>query len=196
MIHRIIAVLEDIVVGLSSQQMRHGPEHSSGRLAAEKVRRLAELSDLGYRVVVVGDGPDRAALESSLPSATFLEMRSGADLATERGPGWLSSCAPARTRPSARPSRKAPGLGRRRGRSGRGCGPLDLIRPGETGLRFEPGQTCSLRKAVSFLLDNPMPVPRSMASGTRPLILAWSRDNHLCFMARVRTVIAGRSAAP
>jgi phosphatidylinositol alpha 1,6-mannosyltransferase len=85
MIHRIIAVLEDIVVGLSSQQMRHGPEHSSGRLAAEKVRRLAELSDLGYRVVVVGDGPDRVALESSLPSATFLGMRSGADLATERG---------------------------------------------------------------------------------------------------------------
>ena len=64
MIHRIIAVLEDIVVGLSSQQMRHGPEHS-GRLAAEKVRRLAELSDLGCRVVVLGDGPDRAALESS-----------------------------------------------------------------------------------------------------------------------------------
>jgi hypothetical protein len=63
-------------------------------------------------------------------------------------PGWMCSCTPASTRPSARASRKpqasgvaAVGLV--------ASGPLDLIRPGETGLLFEPGQTGSLRSAVS-----------------------------------------------
>lgn len=54
-----------------------------GRLAAEKrVHLLAPLQDLpGTRLVVVGDGPERARLQARLPRATFLGFRQGDDLA-------------------------------------------------------------------------------------------------------------------
>ena len=55
-----------------------------GRLAPEKqVHRLRPLLSLpGVRVVVVGDGPDRAALEKALPGAAFLGLLRGGELAT------------------------------------------------------------------------------------------------------------------
>ena len=53
-----------------------------GRLAAEKrVEALAPLTRLpGVRVVVVGDGPRRRALERLMPGAQFLGLRTGTDL--------------------------------------------------------------------------------------------------------------------
>ncbi len=53
-----------------------------GRLAAEKrVAALAPLTRLpGVRVVVVGDGPRRRALEKLMPDARFLGLRTGTDL--------------------------------------------------------------------------------------------------------------------
>jgi phosphatidylinositol alpha 1,6-mannosyltransferase len=55
-----------------------------GRLAPEKqVDRLAVLAGQpGIRVVVVGDGPDEAALRERLPDAAFLGFRTGTELAT------------------------------------------------------------------------------------------------------------------
>ncbi len=54
-----------------------------GRLAAEKrVELLEPLSrEPGVRLVVVGDGPRRAALERAMPDARFLGLCTGVDLA-------------------------------------------------------------------------------------------------------------------
>ncbi|MEH0147559.1 glycosyltransferase family 1 protein [Corynebacterium sp. Q4381] len=54
-----------------------------GRLAAEKsVHRLAPLnSDDSIQLVIVGDGPERPALEEALPGAVFTGSLSGEDLA-------------------------------------------------------------------------------------------------------------------
>ena len=54
-----------------------------GRLAAEKsVHRLAPLAlDPSIQLVIVGDGPERAALEATLPGAVFTGALSGEQLA-------------------------------------------------------------------------------------------------------------------
>ena len=54
-----------------------------GRLAAEKsVHRLAPLvNDPTIQLVIVGDGPERSALESALPGAVFTGALSGEQLA-------------------------------------------------------------------------------------------------------------------
>jgi phosphatidylinositol alpha 1,6-mannosyltransferase len=124
-----------------------------GRLAAEKqVRRLSELDPGRCRIVIVGDGPDRGLLEQSLPHATFLGMRRGEDLArifasldvfvhTGEHETFCQTIQEAQA--SGVPA-VAPAAG----------GPLDLIRPGTSGLLYDPGSAGSLRTAVDALLDN------------------------------------------
>ena len=57
-----------------------------GRLAPEKhVERLAALAGAGdVQVVIVGDGVDRAKLQSAMPTAVFTGALYGEDLATAR----------------------------------------------------------------------------------------------------------------
>lgn len=119
-----------------------------GRLAAEKeVDRLAPLLDLpGVRLVVVGDGPSRAALQAQLPGAQFLGHREGDDLArayaaldvfvhtgTSETFGQTIQEASAAGLPVVAPARG---------------GPLDLVAHGRTGLLFDPDDPTALREAV------------------------------------------------
>ncbi len=137
-----------------------------GRLAAEKkVRRLAELAELDCHVVIAGDGPDRAALENSLPGATFLGMRRGADLASIfAGLDVFVHTGEHETFCQTIQEAQASGVAVVGPAAG---GPLDLIRPGDTGLLFEPGQPGSLRGAVAQLLDDPARRAAIAAAGHR-----------------------------
>ncbi|MFK4088667.1 glycosyltransferase family 4 protein [Kribbella sp. NPDC020789] len=135
-----------------------------GRLAAEKkVRRLAELTDLDCRIVIVGDGPDRASLEQALPQATFLGMRRGADLASVfAGLDVFVHTGEHETFCQTIQEAQASGVATVGPAAG---GPLDLIHPGVNGLLFEPGRPGSLRTAVKTLLDHPEARGRMALSG-------------------------------
>ena len=137
-----------------------------GRLAAEKkVKRLAELNGLDCHVVVVGDGPDRTSLETTLPNATFLGMRRGTDLASIfAGLDVFVHTGEHETFCQTIQEAQASGVAAVGPAAG---GPLDLIRPGETGLLFEPGKPGSLREAVKTLLDSPESRTAMAAAGRR-----------------------------
>lgn len=126
-----------------------------GRLAAEKqVRRLRAVSDLtGTRVVVVGDGPERAWLERNLPGAVFTGMLGGTDLArafasldvfVHTGEAETFCQTVQEAQASGVPV-VAPAVG----------GPKDLVRHGRTGLLFRPGDTGSLQAEVARYLIDP-----------------------------------------
>ncbi|MFD3400894.1 glycosyltransferase family 4 protein [Kribbella sp. NPDC058693] len=135
-----------------------------GRLAAEKkVRRLAELTDLDCRIVIVGDGPDRASLENALPTATFLGMRRGADLASIfAGLDVFVHTGEHETFCQTIQEAQASGVATVGPAAG---GPLDLIHPGENGLLFEPGKAGSLRDQVKIMLEHPEARGRMAAAG-------------------------------
>ena len=124
-----------------------------GRLAPEKeLDRLVEIADLpGTRLVLVGDGPARAELESLLPGAAFLGLREGDDLArayaafdafvhtgTRETFGQTLQEAAATGLPVV-----APAAG----------GPLDLVEHGRTGYLFDHRRPGSLRLCTQALLD-------------------------------------------
>ncbi len=136
-----------------------------GRLAPEKeVHRLAEAAGMpGTRLVVVGDGPDRAATAAALARATrergtgpepvLLGRLEGRELAaayaaldvfvhtgTKETFGQTLQEAAASHLPVVAPARG---------------GPLDLIDHGRTGLLFEPDQPGSLRDQVGRLVNSP-----------------------------------------
>lgn len=125
-----------------------------GRLAPEKrVEHLAAIDNLpGVRVVVVGDGPESAALRQRLPNAAFLGFREGADLATayasldvfvHTGPHETFCQAVQEAMASGLPV-IAPDAG----------GPRDLVDHGRTGFLLDPDQFPNLlRPAVDRLAD-------------------------------------------
>lgn len=123
-----------------------------GRLAPEKeLDRLVEISRLpGTRLVLVGEGPSREALEAQLPGAVFLGRREGQPLAeayaafdvfvhtgTRETFGQTLQEAAAAGLPVV-----APAMG----------GPLDLVAPGVTGDLFDPDRPGALRAAVEPLV--------------------------------------------
>jgi phosphatidylinositol alpha 1,6-mannosyltransferase len=126
-----------------------------GRLAGDKrVDLLTHLADLpGVRLVVVGDGPAAARLRARLPDAVFPGFLSGAELSTlyatldvfvHTGADETFCQAVQEAMASGVPV-VAPASG----------GPLDLVRPGRTGLFYEPDSVGELRAAVGHLAGQP-----------------------------------------
>lgn len=126
-----------------------------GRLAAEKqVRRLVEVAQVpGVRLVVVGDGPERAWLERRLPDAVFTGFLAGAELARVFAsldvfvhPGEAETfCQTVQEAQASGVPVVAPAAG----------GPLDLVRSGVTGLLYDPADRSSLTRTVARLAGDP-----------------------------------------
>ncbi len=126
-----------------------------GRLAAEKrVDLLAPLAGRpGLRVVIVGDGPTRRELARAMPDAVFLGIRLGAELArvyasldvfVHTGPHDTFGQTVQEALASGLPV-VGPAAG----------GPLDLIRPGQTGILVPPCDPDALTAAVEELAADP-----------------------------------------
>jgi phosphatidylinositol alpha 1,6-mannosyltransferase len=125
-----------------------------GRLAAEKqVHQLARLRHLpGTRLVVVGDGPDRARLQRRLPEATFLGFQSG--IALSQAVASLdvfvhtgtheTFCQAVQEALAAGVPVVAPAQG----------GPLELVHHGRTGYLWPPNDPGLLRGAVQALVED------------------------------------------
>ena len=126
-----------------------------GRLAPEKhVERLAQIAGLpGTALVVVGDGPSRDRLERLLPQAHFLGYQQGPALARAYAALDVfvhTGCAETfgQTLQEAMATGLpvvAPAVG----------GPLDIVRPGVTGLLFDPARDGALRECVGGLVADP-----------------------------------------
>ncbi len=126
-----------------------------GRLTSEKeLHRLAEIADLpGVSLAVVGDGPCRDQLEQLLPRASFLGHRQGMELA-----GTFAAfdvfVHPGRHAMFGQTLQEAMASGVPVVAPAAG-GPLDIVRPGVTGLLFDPDRCGGLREAVGGLVADP-----------------------------------------
>lgn len=126
-----------VVVGyVGSLHQRHG------------VRRLAELAELpGIRVVVIGDGPQRAWLQPRLPDAKLVGELGTGDLAVAISsldvlvhPGEHETCCHALREAGAS---GVPVVAPRRGGAG------DLVAHLQTGLLYDPDEPRALPRAVA-----------------------------------------------
>jgi phosphatidylinositol alpha 1,6-mannosyltransferase len=125
-----------------------------GRLAPEKcIDDLRVLLDLpGVRLIIIGDGPDRARLQRLLPQATFLGFLQGGELG--RAVATLDvgvHTGPHETFCQSLQEILASGVPAVAVGSG---GPLDLIDPSHNGWTYEPGDLGMLRDRVRDLVGD------------------------------------------
>jgi phosphatidylinositol alpha 1,6-mannosyltransferase len=141
-----------------------------GRLAIEKrVDLLAALTAVGgVRLAVTGGGPMEEELRAALPSAAFLGMRYGADLARIYASlDIFVHTGPFETFGQTIQEASASGLPVVAPASG---GPLDLIDDGRTGYLVPPGDPDALAAAVRTLAADPALRARLGAAARRRVL--------------------------
>ena len=158
-----------------------------GRLAAEKdVRRLEEVAHLpGVRLVVVGDGPERARLRRTLP-AHFTGHVGGHHLAETLASLDLL-VQPGRWDVTGQGVRAAQASGVPVVAAASGA-PLDLVEDGATGWLFDPDDPASLRRAVADAVADPQArAERARAAYARVAQRPWTTavDELLALWAEV-----------
>ncbi|MBO3751327.1 glycosyltransferase family 1 protein [Streptosporangiaceae bacterium NEAU-GS5] len=165
-----------------------------GRLAAEKrVERLAVLKDLpGVRLVIVGDGPAEDRLRRLLPDAVFCGLRTGADLSRILASFDVFVHAGSNeTFCQAIQEALASGVPVVSAAAG---GPLDLVRPGQTGALFPPDEPLRLRSEVAALVADHEGRARMAAEARRSVLgRGWPE---LCeqLVAHYQRVVSGAPA--
>lgn len=126
-----------------------------GRLAPEKNIDMlsAAARDPLVDVVIIGDGPARAALQQAMPAATFTGMLAGQELARHMASlDVLVATGERETFCQVIQEAMASGIPVLAPATG---GPRDLVTPGVNGWLYEPGNQRDLKRLLERLLVDP-----------------------------------------